>query len=298
MSLIADPKEKDSWLHQFVSYILKAGPIPKHVAFIMDGNRRFARTNSLKTIDGHSQGFQKLAEVLKWCNSLNIKQVTVYAFSLENFKRSDQEVNDLMDLASNKLNNVLKEKQRLMDQGVCIRFIGDKKRLPQDLQQTVQELESATKDNKICFLNVCIAYTSRYEMVEGIKCLINGVENEQIFIEDIDEMLFEKVLQVPKVDLLIRTSGEIRLSDFLLWQCSSSVLSFIKSYWPDFSVWQFYLIILEYQRAVKNKENIKKIDQYNVKEIDDFNSCQKNQNEHQTSLKNQRINRFLSFIRS
>lgn len=238
--------------------MLKIGPIPEHVGFIMDGNRRFAREKSMKTIEGHSQGFNKLAEVLQWCQDLSVKQVTVYAFSLENFKRSEQEVKDLMELAREKFTQILKEKHRLNKHGVCIRFVGDIKRLPQDLQNIVEELQKQTEKNYKCHLNVCVAYTARHEMVEGINCLVKGVKDNKILASDINEHLFEQVLKVPKVDLLIRTSGEIRLSDFLLWQSSFSLLSFVGSLWPDLSVWQFYVAILDYQKAFKSIKNFEK----------------------------------------
>merc|ERR1712002_862613 len=262
---------KESWYHRVVSSILKAGPLPEHVGFIMDGNRRYARSRSLKTIDGHSQGFEKLGEVLRWCHGLGINQVSVFAFSLENFKRSQMEIVDLMELAREKFSGILKEKQKIDEYGVRIRFVGNIKRLPNDLQEIVKKLERETSANSRCFLNVCVAYTSRYEMTEGIKYLVDGIKQKKLVESDVNEDLFNQVLKVPRVDLLLRTSGEIRLSDFLLWQSSFSLLSFVRSYWPELTIWQFYLAVLEYQYAFKAKQEIcQKISQESQKEAESY----------------------------
>uniref|UniRef100_H2YIH2 Alkyl transferase n=1 Tax=Ciona savignyi TaxID=51511 RepID=H2YIH2_CIOSA len=216
------PKEKLPWYHQFCSSVLKTGPIPKHVAFIMDGNRRYAVKKHVERIEGHSQGFDKLAEVLQWCQELGVKEVTVYAFSAENFKRSKEEVNSLMELARSKFERILKEKGKLEELGV-----------------------------RLCILNVCAAYTSRLEITQAVKDIKWGVEEGLLYENDITERLMDRTLQIPKVDLLIRTSGEVRLSDFLLWQSSLSYLSFLKHLWPELTVWDFYGAILLYQQSYK-----------------------------------------------
>ena len=258
-------QQSSSWLHRLCSSVLKCGPVPEHVAFIMDGNRRFALKANLKRIDGHSEGFSKLGQVLKWCQDLNVKHVTVYAFSLENFKRSDEEVAELMELARDKFTLILEQKNKLDEHGVRVRFIGDVQRLPTDLQEVVEKLERGTETNSTCFLNVCVAYTARYEMVESVRRMVKDLScsgaGGDCARGNADNLLqmFEDGLQVPKVDLLIRTSGEVRLSDFLLWQSSFSLLSFFDSLWPELSVWQFYLSVLDYQRAYASKRNVEKL---------------------------------------
>jgi len=287
MALLAsEDKVYERWYHKYIRSILKSGPIPEHVAFIMDGNRRFAKSKNLKTLQGHTEGFSKLGYVLKWCQELGVKQVSCFAFSLENFKRSDQEVNDLMNLARDKFKEILERKDKLDKYGVCIRFVGDLKRLPDDLQQVINQLHLQTKSNNKCYLNVCVAYTSRFEMMEGIKLLAKGVQNNQIMSSDIDEYLFSKSLKISKVDLLVRTSGEIRLSDFLMWQNSFSLFSFVKNNWPDLSTWNFYLAILLYQKAYKSKTLLEK--KYLTTTSDQILS------ESEKEKKKQRINNFLS----
>ncbi|XP_028837377.1 dehydrodolichyl diphosphate synthase complex subunit DHDDS isoform X2 [Denticeps clupeoides] len=203
--------------------ILKAGPMPKHVAFIMDGNRRYARKRHVERQEGHSQGFEKLAETLRWCLNLDIHEVTVYAFSIENFKRSKEEVDGLMELAKQKFVRLLEEKENLEKHGVCIRVLGDMSLLPLDLQEIIAQAVVATRAHNKCFLNVCFAYTSRHEIANAVKEMAWGVQQGLIKSSDVSDELLSQCLysrNSPNPDLLIRTSGEVRLSDFLLWQLS------------------------------------------------------------------------------
>uniref|UniRef100_A0AAQ4R2I5 Alkyl transferase n=1 Tax=Gasterosteus aculeatus aculeatus TaxID=481459 RepID=A0AAQ4R2I5_GASAC len=208
-------------LERISANILKAGPMPKHVAFIMDGNRRFAQKKNMERQEGHMQGFNKLAETLRWCKHLNIREVTVYAFSIENFKRSKDEVDGLMELARQKFEKLLEERENLEKHGVCIRVLGDLNMLPLDLQQLIAKAVLGTKAHNKCFLNVCFAYTSRYEITNAVREMAWGVEQGLIKASDVSEPLLSACLysnKSPNPDLLIRTSGEVRLSDFLLWQ--------------------------------------------------------------------------------
>ncbi|XP_072357084.1 dehydrodolichyl diphosphate synthase complex subunit DHDDS isoform X2 [Scyliorhinus torazame] len=191
--------------------ILKVGPMPEHVAFIMDGNRRYAQKCRVEREQGHSRGFEKLAETLRWCLNLNIREVTVYAFSIENFKRSKEEVDGLMELARQKFTRLLEEQ---------------------------------------CFLNVCFAYTSRHEITSAVREMALGVEEGLLKPSDLSESLLGWCLYSsgsPDPDLLIRTSGEVRLSDFLLWQTSHSCLVFQPVLWPEYSFWNLCQAILQYQ---------------------------------------------------
>ncbi|CAO2589430.1 Dehydrodolichyl diphosphate synthase complex subunit Dhdds, partial [Lemmus lemmus] len=172
---------------RFCANIIKAGPVPKHIAFIMDGNRRYAKKCQVERQEGHSQGFNKLAETLRWCLNLGILEVTVYAFSIENFKRSQSEVDGLLDLALRKFSSLMEEQEKLKKHGVCIRVLGDLHLLPLDLQEKMAQAVQATKS----------------------------------YNNDVSETLLDKCLysnHSPHPDILIRTSGEVRLSDFLLWQ--------------------------------------------------------------------------------
>jgi len=201
--------------------------------------------------EGHVKGFDKLAETLEWCLDLGITEVTVYAFSIENFKRSPDEINGLMELARQKFARLLKEKDLINQHGVCVRILGDVSLLPHDLQTLLAEAVSISANNKRAILNVCFAYTARDDMCTAMREVAHGVKQGHIRQSDISEDLFERCLYTShcaQVDLLIRTSGEVRLSDFLMWESSFSCLAFVKVLWPDFSIWHLYGAILHYQR--------------------------------------------------
>lgn len=242
-------------IERFTANILKAGPMPKHVAFIMDGNRRFARRQNMECLKGHMQGFNKLAETLRWCKHLDIQEVTVYAFSIENFKRTKDEVDGLMDLAREKFLKLLDERENLEKHGVCIRVLGDLNMLPLDLQQLIAKAVLTTKSHDKCFLNVCFSYTSRYEITNAVREMAWGVEQGLIKASDVSETLLSECLyssNSPNPDLLIRTSGEVRLSDFLLWQTSHSCIVFQSVLWPEYSFWNLCDAILRYQLSYKS----------------------------------------------
>lgn len=262
--------------------ILKCGPIPKHVAFIMDGNRRYAKKNNVEKIDGHSKGFDKLSETLQWCLDFGIKEVTVYAFSIENFKRSKDEVDALMGLARQKFERLLKEREKLMEKGVRIKVIGNWSLVPNDIVKLISEAELITKDNNTCYLNVAFAYTARDEMTHAINTVVNGVREGLLEDKDVSSRLLSQCLHTrlsAEPDLLIRTSGETRLSDYMLWQASYSYLYFTDVLWPDFSAWDLLSAVFHYQRShstlinARNQRNLyKDNNSSNVTSINDLNS--------------------------
>nr|XP_029722001.1 dehydrodolichyl diphosphate synthase complex subunit DHDDS-like [Aedes albopictus] len=240
------------WYHRWIIKVLKAGPVPQHVAFIMDGNRRFARKENIAKAEGHSKGFDKLSETLQWCQDIGIREVTVYAFSIENFKRTKEEVDTLMDLAREKFRKLLEERDKLHERGICIRIIGNMNLLPVDIQHCMAEAVLLTQNNKNAFLNVAFSYTSRDEIAHSIRVAAEGVQSGQLLAEDIDEEILTKCMytrQCTDPDLLVRTSGEMRLSDFLLWQSSSTVIYFTKTLWPEFNVWHLFGAVFYYQRC-------------------------------------------------
>lgn len=267
MSWFPKKQGQQSWFHRMCQRILKAGPIPKHIAIIMDGNRRFAKKNSMDRAEGHLKGFDKLAETLEWCLNLGILEVTVYAFSIENFKRSKDEVECLMELARQKFTRLLEEKDMIAKHKVCVRVLGNLELLPDDIQKIVSEVVNLSKNNSRAILNVCFSYTSRDEMCKAMIDMAEGVEQGLLKQSDICEDLLEKCLytnQSSDPDLLIRTSGEVRLSDFLLWQSTFSVLSFLEVLWPDFSIWHLYAAVLHFQknysviqRAKENNQHLR-----------------------------------------
>nr|XP_033812217.1 dehydrodolichyl diphosphate synthase complex subunit DHDDS [Geotrypetes seraphini] len=239
-----------TFIERLCANIIKAGPMPKHVAFIMDGNRRYAQKCHVERQQGHSRGFEKLAETLRWCLNLGIHEVTVYAFSIENFKRSEDEVQGLMELARQKFARLLEEQENLKKHGVCIRVLGDLTLLPLDIQDLITQSVLATSNYNKCFLNVCFAYTSRHEITNAVKEMAWGVEQGLLEPSDVSEALLDKCLYTnnsPDPELLIRTSGEIRLSDFLLWQTSHSCLVFQSVLWPEYTFWNLCEAILQFQ---------------------------------------------------
>ncbi|XP_078736505.1 dehydrodolichyl diphosphate synthase complex subunit DHDDS isoform X2 [Lampetra fluviatilis] len=243
-------EDAPNFFQKFCANILKAGPMPKHIAFIMDGNRRFARKQHVERQEGHTQGFDKLAQTLRWCLDMDVREVTVYAFSIENFKRSQEEVDGLMELARQKFARLLQEKEKLNRYGVRIRVPGDLTLLPQDIQELIAKAVTSTSHNDKCFLNVCFAYTSRHEITNAVREMAWGVEQGLLQPSDVTESLLDRCLYTshsPDPDVLIRTSGEVRLSDFLLWQTAYSCLVFQSVLWPEFTFWNLYQAILRYQ---------------------------------------------------
>lgn len=239
-----------SWLESITARVLRQGRIPKHLAVIMDGNRRYAKLHKKTAIEGHNEGFNKLSEVLFWCRQLGITEVTVYAFSIENFKRNQKEVDALMNLAENKFREILEDRKQLEDEGVRIRVLGNTTYLPVSLQQVCAELTLVTQHNTKYFLNIGLSYTSREEMCTAIENLVAGANKGIVKVRHFSEALLSSAMysrDSPDPDLLVRTSGEVRLSDFLLWQTGFTVVEFIPSLWPELTFWQFLAAILHYQ---------------------------------------------------
>lgn len=209
--------------------------VPKHIAIIMDGNRRWAKARNLPVKAGHKQGAETLKKVVRYANKLGVKYVTVYAFSTENWKRSEEEVNALMFLLESYLNEFSKEANK---ENFVIKVLGDIKVLSEALQKSINDAIERTKDNTGTVLSIALNYGGRNEIVNAVKEISLKVKDGKIKIEDISEEVISKHLYTkndPDPDLLIRTSGEIRLSGFLPWQSVYSEFLFIDKLWPDFS---------------------------------------------------------------
>lgn len=216
----------------------------EHLAIILDGNRRWARARDLPTLQGHKRGYDNVKKVGKWCLEKGIKILTVYAFSTENWKRSEHEVNYLMKLLKRALSKDLPEFHKM---GLQLRIIGRRKGLPKDLQTAIEKAEKKTKNNNKGILNIAINYGGRAEIVDAIKKICK----KKMPISNIDQNLVEKNLYtagLPNPDIIVRTSGEHRLSGFLLWQASYSELLFIKKHWPEFSKKDLESVIKEYNK--------------------------------------------------
>jgi tritrans,polycis-undecaprenyl-diphosphate synthase [geranylgeranyl-diphosphate specific] len=215
---------------------VKQNPIPKHIAVIMDGNRRFASEIGLDPKIGHVFGRDKLEEVLNWCFDLGIKNLTVYAFSTENINREYNEVNTLMKLCKEELDKASKD-SRIHRNKVKIRVLGKLDMLPPEIAKSADYVMDKTKMYDKHSFNIALAYGGREEIVQAIQKIANEVKNGELEIDEIKEPIVSKYLYtngIPDPDLILRTSGEERISNFLLWQLAYSELYFSDVYWPAF----------------------------------------------------------------
>ena len=229
---------------------VRKGPIPKHIGIIMDGNRRYAKKMGLDPKVGHVLGAKKLEEVLKWCLELGIKEVTLYAFSTENFKRRKEEIEHIFNLMKKKLKE-LERSDVIHKNRVQIRFIGRLELLPMDLRELMKKLERMTKNYRNYRLNIAVAYGGRSEILDAIKGIVKDALEGKLRVEDITEKTISKYLYTKDSldpDLIIRTSGEERLSNFLIWQSAYSELYFVDAFWPEFTKLDFLLAIRSYQK--------------------------------------------------
>lgn len=221
--------------------------LPNHIGIIMDGNGRWAKKRGLPRSAGHSAGAESLKKIITEANNLGVKYVTVYAFSTENWKRPKAEVDFLMDLLMDYLVNAEKT---LAGENVVIRAIGSRAELSEEMCVQIKKTEEFTKNNTGVVMNIALNYGSRDEMLSAVKNISTDVKEGKINTEDIDEKLFSDYLYTkgqPEVDLLIRTSGEKRLSNFMLWQVSYAELWFTNKLWPDFKSKDLRQAIYDFQ---------------------------------------------------
>lgn len=205
--------------------------IPQHIGIIMDGNRRWAEAHGKKPIDGHKQGYQVLKDILRACKARGIKYVSVYAFSTENWERVADEVKYLMSLAEWVLKNELDE---LHEENAQVHFLGSRSELKPNLINLIEAAEAKTKNNTAVTLGICFNYGGQQEIVDAVKTLIEqGTEVDEVTPELIAEHLHAPDL--PPLDFIIRTSGEQRLSNFMLWRAAYAELYFTDKHWPDFT---------------------------------------------------------------
>lgn len=225
--------------------------IPDHVAVIMDGNGRWAQKRGLPRVAGHHSGMKNVKKITMAANTLGIRVLTLYAFSTENWKRPKEEVDYLMKLP---MEFFPKEIDELVANNVQIRMTGWREGLPDYTLKAVEDAIERTRHNDGLILNFALNYGSRKEMIAGIRSIAERVKRNELELEDIDESLFAKTLltdPLPDPDLLIRTSGELRISNFMLWQLAYSELWFTDLCWPDFTEKEFYEAIIEYQRRAR-----------------------------------------------
>ena len=227
-------------------------PVPKHVAIIMDGNRRYAREvlKAENTNKGHEMGKDKLKEVLEWCIKADVRVLTVYAFSTENFSREEEEVDFLLNLIKEMMFS-LGDDERIHKNKVRVKMIGDRSIIPDELREAVEYAESRTKDYTDYHFNVAVAYGGRQEIISAVKRVAQMVKDGEMDVDDITEDSISVNMYTsddPDPDLVLRTSGEFRLSNFLIWQMAYSELYFTDIYWPGFRYIDFLRAIRSYQQ--------------------------------------------------
>ncbi len=229
---------------------VKRGRIPNHIAIIMDGNRRLAERLGLRPWEGHRLGAEKVEDVLNWCLDLGIKNVTAYAFSTENFNRPKEEVEKLFDLFEEYFNKVAKDEKTHKNR-MRVKAIGRIERFPERVRDAIKRAEDVTKDYDNFHLNLAVAYGGRQEVVDAVRKIADKVREGRLDLDSIDERTVSKHLYtngLPDPDLIIRTSGEERISGFLLWQSAYSELYFCESFWPGFRKIDFLRAIRTFQQ--------------------------------------------------
>ncbi|CAK7901700.1 dehydrodolichyl diphosphate synthase complex subunit Rer2p [[Candida] anglica] len=267
------------FVKDFIISIMKTAPVPRHVALIMDGNRTYAKNNNLPLKDGHNAGAESLIHVLDVCYRVGINTITIYAFSIENFNRSQAEVDTIFTLLRDKLSLLVQNETSFAQLNrVKIRIIGNKSLIPQDILTDLEQIETKSNLNDtIRVLNVCFPYTSRDEITHSMKTIVEMYKNHQIESKnDINMQTLHDAMYMgpdsPPLDLLIRTSGHTRLSDFMLWQCNQDcTIEFVKTLWPDFKFvgitcilfkWMYYKTL-----QLEEEERISKIPTKNNKVV-------------------------------
>ncbi len=221
--------------------------IPTHIAIVMDGNRRWAEKKKLPIIAGHKEGSQRVREITQACSELGIRHLTLFAFSRENWKRPKKWVDDLMGLMTYYLQT---EMDDLHKQGVCLRILGDVTRFTPDIQKLLDQAVNKTKNNAVIYLSLALNYGGRDDILQMTQSLAAMVLRGDISVHDIDHHAISRSLMtygIPDPDLFIRTSGEMRISNFLLWQMAYTELVFTDTLWPDFTPQDLHAALLEYQ---------------------------------------------------
>lgn len=258
--------------------------IPSHVAVIMDGNRRYAGKFGKAKSYGHSMGAETTEKVIEWCYEIGVKQLTLYAFSTENFRRSEEEVDGLLELINRKFQKLYKD-PRTHEKRMQVRVIGDRSRLPTYLKESIRQLEEATVHYEKFILNVAIAYGGRQDIIQAVREIAVRVEKKELTLEDMSETLISNHLYptpglaVPNVDLIIRTGGDERVSNFLPWQANGSECAayFCAPYWPEFRNIDLLRSIRVYQarNAEKKQEHLTRFEKImnlvrHVREFEEF----------------------------
>lgn len=225
--------------------------LPEHIAIIMDGNRRWAKAKGMPSGFGHKEGAKTLEKIVRYANKIGIKHITVYAFSTENWKRAEEEVNTLMGLFQSYLDDYSK---RADSENIKVKIIGSREGLSDKMKKSIEQCMERTKNNTGIIFNIALNYGGRDELIKAVQEIATKVKNDEISPEQIDERIISEHLYTkgqPDPDLMIRTSGEVRLSNFLPWQLVYSEFVFIDKNWPDFSEEDLNEAIEIYQKRTR-----------------------------------------------
>ncbi len=240
---------------KYLSNQISKAEAPKHVGIILDGNRRWAEANSYPRWIGHWFGAKKAEKLLEWCKELGIETLTLYVLSVENLQRSPEEVKEILILIEEKLKELIQD-ERIHKYHIRVKALGKIELLPDSIRELLAKIEKATEDYDEHFLNIAVAYGGRLEIVDVVKSIAEKVKNKELSLSEItsktvEEHLYTSHLPYPEPDLIIRTSGEERLSGFLLWQSAYSELVFLDVFWPDFRKIDLMRAVRTYQRRIR-----------------------------------------------
>jgi len=240
----------EKWLYHQINSNKKE--LPRHVGVILDGNRRWATLHGLEKWVGHEKGAKKLRDLIKWSLEFNIKHLTVFVFSTENFKRPKEEVNKLMDILRHELIKAVNDED-IIKNGIKVKFIGDISKFPNDIIKLIYELEEKTKNNSKLVVNIALGYGGKWDIVNATRKIARDILHGKLMIDDINYETYQRYLSTSHlpyqdVDLILRTGGEMRLSNFLLWQAAYSELVFLDVYWPEFRKIDYMRAIRTYQQ--------------------------------------------------
>lgn len=221
--------------------------VPRHVGIILDGNRRFAKRLMLKPWMGHEWGAKKVEKLFEWCKDLGVKELTLYAFSIQNFNRPKEEFDYLMNVFKKEFDNLIKDTSRLHVNKIRFSFIGRIWMFPKEVQERMNKLMEMTKDYSDYKVNFAMAYGGREEVIDAVKKLADELKNGKVNVEEINEEVFAKNLYMDSSpELIIRTGGEKRTSNFLIWQSHYSEWIFLEKLWPEFEKEDFIACIEDY----------------------------------------------------
>jgi undecaprenyl diphosphate synthase len=257
---LIEPNKKDKAIQDKLK---ESGEIPNHIAIIMDGNGRWAKERSKSRVFGHRQGVTSIRDIVESCGQIGVKNLTLYTFSTENWRRPKSEVSILMKLLIKALKD---ETDRLNENNVRLNAIGNLDTLPDRVLAELKDAMEKTKNNKLMTLTLAISYSGRWDILNAIKNISSDIKKSKLNLEQIDEKLFSEYLTtntLPDPDLLIRTGGEFRISNFLLWELAYTEIYIDKIFWPEFRREHLYEAIREYQRRERRfgmvSEQLKKL---------------------------------------